>query len=146
MNTEETRELLEKIAAAEKKQNKLLMIAAGACCGLFLVILITALVLVPRAVHTLGLADEAAEELQTAVSEARTAIDGITDLADTAESSLDETSVLVQNASRVLEDNAEGLSQVIENFNSVDFEHLNKAISDLSDVVEPLANFAKMFG
>ena len=146
MNTEDTRELLEKIAAAETKQNRLLQIAAAACCGLFLVIALTALILVPRAVRTLGQADEAVAQLQEAVTEARDAIGGITSLADTAESSLNETSGLVKNANKVLEDNAEGLSEVIENFNSVDFDHLNKAISDLSDVVQPLAEFAKMFG
>ena len=38
-----------------------------------------------------------------------------------------------------------GIEQSMEKLNTVDFETLNKAIQDLSDVIEPLAKFSNMF-
>lgn len=40
----------------------------------------------------------------------------------------------------------ESLEQTMEKLNSIDLDTLNKAISDLAKVVEPLAKFSNMFG
>ena len=39
-----------------------------------------------------------------------------------------------------------GLEETVNKLNDIDFEALNKAISNLSQVVEPLAKFFKVFG
>ena len=39
-----------------------------------------------------------------------------------------------------------GLEETVTKLNDIDFEALNKAISNLSQVVEPLAKFFKVFG
>jgi hypothetical protein len=39
-----------------------------------------------------------------------------------------------------------GLEETVSKLNDIDFEALNKAISNLSQVVEPLAKFFKVFG
>lgn len=38
-----------------------------------------------------------------------------------------------------------GLEETVAKLNAIDFESLNKAIKNLSEVVEPLANFFKVF-
>lgn len=40
----------------------------------------------------------------------------------------------------------DSLEQTMEKLNTIDFEALNQAIEDLSDVIEPLARFFKAFG
>lgn len=40
----------------------------------------------------------------------------------------------------------ESLRQTMEKLHTIDFETLNKAIEDLSKVIEPLARFASVFG
>ena len=39
-----------------------------------------------------------------------------------------------------------GLEETVSKLNDIDFEALNKAISNLSQVVEPMAKFFKVFG
>ena len=39
-----------------------------------------------------------------------------------------------------------GLAETVEKLNAIDFEALNKAISTLSAVIDPLAKFFKVFG
>ena len=39
-----------------------------------------------------------------------------------------------------------GLEETVSKLNDIDFEALNKAINNLSQVVEPLAKFFKVFG
>jgi len=38
-----------------------------------------------------------------------------------------------------------GLQETVAKLNSIDFETLNKAIQNLSEVIEPMANFFKVF-
>ena len=132
--------LLEQIASQQQLVTKLHMISACACSGIFLVLLIAALILVPKASRSLNLFDGAVDDLHQAVDEARETIKGIDTLTDTAQKSLTKTSKFVENANQVITDNAEGITEVIDNFNSVDFAKLNQAIEDLSSVIEPLAN------
>ena len=52
---------------------------------------------------------------------------------------------MVDSVDTLVTTSQSGVEQVIEEFNSIDFNSLNKAISDLGDVVEPLANFFNLF-
>jgi hypothetical protein len=40
----------------------------------------------------------------------------------------------------------ESLEQTMQNLNTIDFQTLNKAIEDLSKVVEPMSKLMKVFG
>lgn len=50
---------------------------------------------------------------------------------------------IVEEVNGLVQSSQESLEQTMEKFNSIDFDTLNKAINDLSKVVEPLA---KLFG
>lgn len=39
-----------------------------------------------------------------------------------------------------------GLEETVARLNSIDFDTLNKAIADMSAVIEPMANFFRVFG
>ena len=70
----------------------------------------------------------------------------MTDLEQTVRrlSALDLES-MVANANSLAVVAQESLQQTMEKLNTVDFETLNKAIEDLSKVIEPLAKFFGMF-
>ena len=70
----------------------------------------------------------------------------MTDLEQTVRrlSALDLES-MVANANSLAVVAQESLQQTMEKMNTVDFETLNKAIEDLSKVIEPLAKFFGMF-
>ena len=44
-----------------------------------------------------------------------------------------------------VEDSSVGVSQALENMNSIDFEKLNRSIEDFNNVVSPLSNFFSRF-
>jgi len=53
--------------------------------------------------------------------------------------------VLVDNVNELVTTSQEGVQQTLEKINMIDFEGLNQAIKDLSDVIEPLAKFVNTF-
>ena len=52
---------------------------------------------------------------------------------------------MISNVDALVVSGQAGIEQSMEKLNTVDFETLNKAIQDLSDVIEPLAKFSNMF-
>ena len=52
---------------------------------------------------------------------------------------------MVQNVDTLVTTTQEGVEQTMEQMNAIDFEALNRAIRNLSDVVEPLAKFFNVF-
>ena len=59
---------------------------------------------------------------------------------------IEKADVLSDAAARLGELDIDSLNSGIKQLSQIDFAALNKAITDLSDAVQPLANFAKMFG
>lgn len=53
---------------------------------------------------------------------------------------------MVSNVDSLVVYAQDSLHQTMDNLDTIDFETLNKAIADLSKVIEPLAKFAGMFG
>lgn len=52
---------------------------------------------------------------------------------------------MVSNVDALVSTGQESLQQTMEKLNSIDFDALNKAVEDLTAVVEPLSKFANMF-
>ena len=52
---------------------------------------------------------------------------------------------LVTNVDTLVTTNQDGLVEAMNKINAIDFEALNKAIRDLSAIVEPLAKFFNVF-
>ena len=45
----------------------------------------------------------------------------------------------------LVEESSEGITEALENMNSIDFQKLNQSIEDLGKVVSPLSNFFSRF-
>lgn len=52
---------------------------------------------------------------------------------------------MVANVDTLVATGQESLQQTMEKLNTIDFDALNKAISDLADVVEPMSRLANLF-
>ena len=125
-------EVLEEIKKACIKEAKFSKMAACFVGGLFAVVLISALILVPMGIHTILKVNKLVDDANTVV----TNIDGITDDLNTMVSSVTTTS---DNINTLLDDNSEDLTDAIKSLSEIDFEGLNTAISDLETAVKPLA-------
>ena len=113
----DSKALLAQIARYQKKEVSHIRLNTVVGALVAAVLLVTLLVLLPRAVTLL----------------------------DHMEQSLQEIDVFVENADRMVEENADAVADALGKVNAVDFDSLNKAIRDLSDTVHPLAEFARFF-
>ena len=53
---------------------------------------------------------------------------------------------MIEGVNIMVEAGQTGLTETVEKLNAIDFEALNKAIQTLTEVIEPLAKFFKVFG
>ena len=53
---------------------------------------------------------------------------------------------MIEGVNTLVEAGQTGLTETVEKLNAIDFEALNKAIQTLTEVIEPLAKFFKVFG
>lgn len=130
-------QLLEKMAADNEAQNQYLKkqlfftrVFAAACCVLTIALLAVLLRVIPPLLETM---DKTVAALDQATETLVLVDDTLTDI-----QSLFEEDGLVGLSS-------EALMQATEKISMMDIESLNKAIEDLGDVVEPLANFFDRF-
>ncbi|MBE6990509.1 MAG: hypothetical protein E7426_07180 [Ruminococcaceae bacterium] len=64
---------------------------------------------------------------------------------DHMEQSLQQVDTFVAGANKMISDNTDTVTEAVTKLNGLDFDALNRAIQDLSDAVEPLAKFARLF-
>ena len=107
-----------------KKQLNMMKILMFAMAGIFLMLLVAVAVLVPSVTATLDNANIALEQISSTAQEMYNVLNSV--------------EVLV-------EDSSVGVSQALENMNSIDFEKLNRSIEDFNNVVSPLSNFFSRF-
>lgn len=107
-----------------KKQLNMMKVLMFAMAGIFLMLLVAVAVLVPSVTATLDNANVALEQISSTAQE----MDNV----------LNSVEVFV-------EDSSVGVSQALENMNSIDFEKLNRSIEDFNNVVSPLSNFFSRF-
>ena len=106
-------------------------ISSGAILCVCVAILLVVLNVVPKVVTVI----ENVNNIATSASESLRDIDEM--VADMSEASA--------NINKLVNDNAEPLSQAVTNMSNVDFEGLNKAIADLQTTVGPMASFFGRF-
>ena len=106
-------------------------ITSCAVVGVFLVLLAAVVILVPKVTTTLSNIDRVTMDVSGSVGEINTMVAEMTD----ASSGL----------GGLVEDNAEKLTEAVNNLAGIDFEGLNKAIQDLQDAVGPMAAFFNRF-
>lgn len=113
-----------------------------AILGLFVLAVCSILPLVVSTLNSASVALETATETINSVSDtidkADSIMDSLTGTISTMETTLNSVTVLVDSSS-------EQIVEAFNNINSIDFEGLNDAITDLGNVVEPLSKFFKKF-
>ena len=117
LNQMDNRELLAELVRYQKKEVNHARLSTVVGVLLIAVLLVTLLVVLPRAVILL----------------------------DHMEQSLQEIDTFVEGSNRVVSENSDGVAEALSKLNGVDFDALNQAIRDLPDAVHPLADFARLF-
>ncbi len=120
----------EKVLELMKKQLFFTRVFAAACCALTVAVLAVLIRVIPP---LLGMMDQAVTAMDQATATLETVDDTLTDI-----QGLFEEDGLVGQSSRALE-------EATDKINRMDIDSLNRAIGDLGDVVEPLADFFGKF-
>ena len=107
-----------------KKQLNMMKVLMYSMAGIFLMLLVAVAVLVPDVTATLDNANIALEQISSTARE----MDNVLNSVET-----------------LVEDSSVGVSQALENMNSIDFEKLNRSIEDFNNVVSPLSSFFSRF-
>ena len=123
MEQDKTMELLEEM----KKINQKILMHQRVMSVLMLVFVVAVVSLLPTVVTTL----ETAKTTLTHMNEAITQMEG----------ALSQVETLATEAGTAMD----GMEQALENINTIDIETLNQAITDLGEVVKPMADFFGKF-
>ena len=110
------------------------------CCVIVVVLVFTAL---PRVEAMVTQAEDILGNLEVTTREL--AGMDVTSLAQQMQSLLTNVDSLVANVDTLVSTSQDGVADTLEKINDIDFDALNKAIKDLSTVIEPLAKFFKTF-
>ena len=119
-------ELLMEIRNETRKQVKFAKISAAFIGGIFVIILVAAIILVPRVSVTLQHADQLIGNANLALADITRMSNSVGDMS--------------KKVDQLVADNSEKLTESVEKLSSIDFAGLNKAIKDLQDAVGPFAN------
>jgi len=114
-----------------KKQLFLQRITTLATVGIFVVVLVAMLVLVPKVTMTLTNIDKMVADASSSVENINAMVAEMTEAS--------------KNLNQLVNDNTEPLTQAVNNMAGIDFEGLNKAITDLQATVGPMAQFFGRF-
>lgn len=127
---EEQNLLLQKMIERQERDIRVSRITAAAECILLGALIIVFALLVPKFLTTVTRVQEAMEEVDVLVEQ--------------AEESMSEITSLARDADTIIMSNEEAISEAIENFNSVDFDSLNQSISELAQIMEPVAEVVRI--
>jgi methyl-accepting chemotaxis protein len=122
---------LKELRDIAKKQLKWQRRTAVAMLGIFAVMLIAVLILVPKVTTTLDNIDEVVSNISGSVDDINIMVAEMTEASS--------------NINTLVGDNAVTLTEAVNNLAGIDFEGLNKAIKDLQDAVGPMASFFNRF-
>lgn len=128
-------ELLERMEQTNKKQvfyarlQFLFTVVAALCC---VVLLLSGMSVLPKLQETAVQAEAVLTNLETVTTElANVDLNSMVQNVDT----------LVTDVDGLVGTSQVGIEQAMEKLNAIDFDALNEAIKDLSDVIDPIARF-----
>lgn len=124
--------LLKMMVDRQERDFRIQRIIAFSEVTLLIVMIIISIIAVPRIFQTTQKVESTMQEVNTLLVQAKDSLTQITELAE--------------DADRVMSDNEKAIKEAIENFNSVDFASLNRSISSLADVMQPMVDFLSLFG
>ena len=138
-NDQKVLELLEKMEKSSRKQVRyarlqcIFSVVAAVCC---VVLLLTGMKVLPELQKTAAQAETVLSNLESVTTE----------LADADLSSMvSNVNDLVGDVDALVAASQTGVEQTMEKLDAIDFDALNDAIKDLSDVIEPIAKFFNTF-
>ena len=138
-------ELLRELLIQQKKQLTIGWIAAGGVVLLALVLLISALTLVPKLMSTLEQtyttmeqAYATLDETRTVVAQAQKELSEVDGFIKSAADTLKDIDFVVDSISKLVIENTEGLQNALDKLNAIDFDKLSRSIDDLYKVINPL--------
>ena len=138
-NNQKLMDLLEQMEKANRKQvayarlQFIFSVIAAICCILLLL----------AGVKVLPQLQEAALQAETVLTNLETVT---TELAQAdLIGMVENVDALVTNVDGLVGTSQEGVEQAMAKINAIDFDALNDAIQDLSDVIEPIAKFFNTF-
>lgn len=131
-------ELLKKLLKDEDKEVKYFKILASLMFAFVLATIIAFAIIIPRALKTLDDISQVAVTAQETLQSADSAIDELTTMSQ-------EITGISQQMGDFLDANTDAVDQAMSNLNSIDFNGLNQAITDLQAAVGPFARFMGSF-
>lgn len=123
--------LLRDLAKDTKRQLRYARVTSIASILMLIVVAVSLVIVIPKVIVTVNNLNTIIADASVTLETAETAIAGITETAESMDT--------------FIADNSESISSVMTDIDAIDFEGLNQAITDLGDVVEPLANFFGKF-
>ena len=123
--------LLKKMIDKQEHDIKLTKVIAFAECSLLVVLIVVFLVLIPR--------------FFTTVQKVETTMEDVNQLIDLTEKSLENIQDLVADADEIMMKNEQSIASALENFNKVDFDSLNRSITSLGDIMQPILDMLNVF-
>jgi len=152
-NGQEMQVILQQLEQNSRKQARyarlqcIFSLLAALCCGGLLVLVLSLLPQINQVVEQAGVAAAQAGEIAQQAK-------GLADQAEAVLTNLEtvtqdlasvDLAGMVQNVDSLVVTSQDGVAQALEKINTMDIEALNKAIGNLSAVVEPMAKFFKVF-
>ena len=126
-----TESLLTEMRDLSRKRLFFQKIATGCMAGMLLVVLLTCVIIVPKAIVTLS-------RINSVSVKAESSLDEIDLMAKGVKSATDSLNELVSG-------NSGSLTQAVTSLSQIDIEGLNRAITDLQDAAGPMASLMKGF-
>jgi len=126
-----TEALLTEMRDLSRKRLFFQKIATGCMAGLLLVVFLTCIIVVPKAMTTLSHINNVSVKAENSLDEIDVMTKGITSATD----SLNE----------LVAGNSASLTEAVTSLSRIDFDGLNKAITDLQDAAGPMAALMKRF-
>ena len=131
-------DVLKQILTYQKKEARNSKILSIAAICVATALLISLAIVVPKVFRFIGQLEETVMEVDNLLVDVKSITKDVNDLADNVNS-------LVDNTNNMVTDNMGAITDIVQSLNEIDFDTLNKAITDLSDVVEPLGNMVRYF-
>ena len=138
-NEQKLQELLERIESSTRRQSRYAMcqmIFTLLTAAVFIMLLLVVVRMLPQLQEAVGQAETVLNNLESVTSELANA--NLTGM-------VKDIDALVANVDGLVSTSQEGVTEAVGKINAINFEALNDAIKDLSEVIEPIAKFFKSF-
>ncbi|MBQ9412917.1 MAG: hypothetical protein IJU29_07460 [Oscillospiraceae bacterium] len=109
---------------------------------IFLVVVISAVVLVPRTVNTLSRAQTVLGKVESFVDEANSTLEANR---ETAEAAIASVAEVADSANQLIQANSDVVTSTMEKLNAINFEKLAEAVDNLTNIVNSLSGVLQLF-